>query len=99
MAWTKIPPEHHPIFRAALPKDPRVTTVTMFGGVCGMVNGHMFGGLFGRSAIVRLSDTDQAAALALDGATPFDPMGKGRPMASQVMLPESIMDEPSELAS
>ncbi len=27
MAWVKIPPEHHPLFRAALPKDPRVSTL------------------------------------------------------------------------
>lgn len=99
MAWIKIPPEHHPIFRAALPHDPRVTTLNMFGAVCGMVNGNMFGGLFARSAIVRLSEPDQREALALDGAGPFDPMGNGRVMRGTVMLPESVMDEPTVLAS
>jgi TfoX/Sxy family transcriptional regulator of competence genes len=73
--------------------------MNMFGGVCAMVNGHMMGGLFGRSALVRLSPDDQKEALALDGAEPFDPMGNGRPMADTIFLPESIMDEPVELAS
>ena len=99
MAWIKVPPDHHPLFRAALPKDPRVSTMNMFGAVCGLINGNMFGGLFGRSAIVRLSPTDQEAALALDGAGPFDPMGNGRTMRDTVMLPETVMDEPQELAN
>lgn len=29
MAWVKVPPENHPIFHAALPKDPRVETLNM----------------------------------------------------------------------
>ena len=32
MAWTKIPKEHHPIFFDAVPDDPRVETIKMFGG-------------------------------------------------------------------
>lgn len=42
MAWIKVPPEHHPVFRAALPRDPRVETLQMFGGVAAKVNGHFF---------------------------------------------------------
>jgi len=99
MAWIKIPAENHPIFHAALPLDPRVSTLKMFGGVAAMANGYMMGGLFGRSALVRLSDEDQKEALVLDGAEPFDPMGKGTPMKDTIFLPETIMDEPAELAS
>ena len=97
MAWVKIPQEHHPLFHAALPKDRRVSTLNMFGGVAAKVNGQMFGGLFARSAIVKLSPADQEAALALDGAQYFDPMGNGRIMRDTVHLPDSIMDEPDEL--
>jgi TfoX/Sxy family transcriptional regulator of competence genes len=97
MAWVKIPKENHPIFHAALPQDPRVATVNMFGGVAAKVNGQMFAGLFGRGAIVKLSPTDQRAALALDGAALFDPMGNGRVMHDTVLLPEQVMDEPDEL--
>jgi len=97
MAWVKIPKENHDLLRAALPRDPRVTTITMFGGLCGMVNGNMFGGTFGRSAIARLAPADLAEALKLDGAELFDPMGRGVTMRDMVFFPETIMDEPDEL--
>jgi hypothetical protein len=77
MAWTKIPPENHPPFRAALPADKRIETLQMFGGVAAKVNGNLFGGTFGRSVMLLLSASDRKKALALDGAEPFDPMGNG----------------------
>lgn len=95
MAWVKVPPEHHPIFRAALPKG--ATTKNMFGGVAAFVNDNMFGGLFARSIVVRLSPADEQEARALDGATQFDPMGDGRAMSQKILMPESLMDEPAEL--
>src|SRR5450432_3787319 len=97
MAWVQVPPEHHPIFRAALPEDPRVETLAMFGGVAARVNGHVFAGLFGRSTMLLLPEPDRAKALALDGAAPFDPMGDGRARSEKVMLPESMMHEPAQL--
>ena len=60
MAWVKIPAENHPLFHAALPKDPRISTIQMFGGVASLVNGNMFGGLFARSALVKLGEADYA---------------------------------------
>ena len=97
MPWVKVPPENHPLFRAALPKDPRVETVQMFGGVAAKVNGHVFAGLFGRSTMVWLAEADRAAALALEGAALFDPMGDGRVRSDKIMLPESVMSHPAEL--
>ncbi|HKA89631.1 MAG TPA: TfoX/Sxy family protein [Haliangiales bacterium] len=97
MAWVKVPPEHHPLFYAALPKDARVETLKMFGGVAAKVNGHVFAGLFGRSTMVWLPDADRAEALALEGAAPFDPMGDGRARSDKVMLPESMMEDAAEL--
>ncbi|HEX3480470.1 MAG TPA: TfoX/Sxy family protein [Kofleriaceae bacterium] len=97
MAWIKVPPEHHPVFRAALPRDPRVETQQMFGGVAAKVNGHLFAGLFGRSAIVLLGEAERAEALALDGASLFDPMGDGRARSDKVMLPEDVFHDPDEL--
>ena len=96
MAWVKIPAEHHPIFMAALPRDPRVETMKMFGGVAAKVNGNMFAGLFGLSAMIWLPEDERAEALALKGAAPFDPMGDGR-RSDKVMLPERFMREPAEL--
>ncbi|HEY2900019.1 MAG TPA: TfoX/Sxy family protein [Polyangia bacterium] len=97
MAWVQVPAENHPIFFAALPNDPRVTTMKMFGGVAAKVNGHIFAGLFGRSTMVWLPEADRAAALALDGAAPFDPMGDGRARSDKIMLPERFMQDPPEL--
>jgi TfoX/Sxy family transcriptional regulator of competence genes len=97
MPWVKIPAEHHPIFRAALPKDPRIETIDMFGGVAAKVNGHMFAGLFGMSTMVLLPEPDRAKALALKGAAPFDPMGNGRVLSDKVMLPADVMRNPAEL--
>jgi TfoX/Sxy family transcriptional regulator of competence genes len=97
MAWTKIPPENHPLFRAALPKDRRIETLQMFGGVAAKVNGNLFGGTFGRSVMLLLSPDDREEALELDGAAPFDPMGNGAKRSDKVQMPESIMDEPAEL--
>jgi TfoX/Sxy family transcriptional regulator of competence genes len=99
MPWVKIPPEHHPIFLAALPKDPRIETIKMFGGIAAKLNGHMFAGLFGMSAMVLLSEKDRATALALKGASMFDPMGDGRMRSDKVLLPESVMKKPKELAA
>jgi TfoX/Sxy family transcriptional regulator of competence genes len=97
MAWVKIPKENHPLFHSCLPRDPRVSTVNMFGGVAAKVNGQMFAGLFGLGAIVKLSPDDQRAALAIDGAAMFDPMGNGRIMRDTVFLPDAVMEEPATL--
>jgi TfoX/Sxy family transcriptional regulator of competence genes len=97
MAWIKVPPENHPLFLEALPRDPRVETQKMFGGVAAKVNGNVFAGLFGRSTMLLLSEPDRAEALALEGASLFDPMGDGRMRSDKVMLPEAMMDDAPEL--
>jgi TfoX/Sxy family transcriptional regulator of competence genes len=99
VAWVKIPKENHAVFYARLPKDPRIQTLQMFGAAAAKVNGHLFGGLFARSFMVKLGDADHADALALDGAEKFDPMGNGRVMSNSVLMPESLMDEPEEITA
>jgi uncharacterized protein YdhG (YjbR/CyaY superfamily) len=97
MAWVKVPPENHPKFQAALPLDPRLETMKMFGGVAAKVNGRIFGGLFGRSVMISLPEPERSTALALEGAALFDPMGDGRVRSDKVMLPERMLDAPDEL--
>ena len=97
MAWTKIPVEHHPLFREALPRDGRISVIRMFGALVAVCNGNLFGGLFARSIIVRLSPEHYAEAQALDGTSAFDPMGNGRTMGRTLLLPEDVMDEPGEM--
>src|ERR1700733_10666942 len=98
MAWTKIPPAHHPLFQAALPHDKRIETLQMFGGFAAKVNGNLFGGTFGRSVMLLLSAADRDAALALPGAAPFDPMGNGAMRSDKVQMPEAVMTNAPELA-
>ncbi len=97
MAWVKVPAEHHAPFLAALPRDARVETQKMFGGVAAKVNGNVFAGLFGLSTMIWLPDAERPAALALKGAAPFDPMGDGRARSDKVMLPARFMQQPAEL--
>lgn len=99
MAWVKIPADHHPVFLAAVPGDPRVTTLKMFGGIAAKANGQMFAGLFAKSFIVKLSDDDRDEAMQLDGAEPFDPMGNGRIMSNTILMPEETFGEHAELRS
>jgi len=82
---------------AALPKDPRIETMKMFGGIAAKLNGNVFAGLFGASTMVLLPEAERAEALALKGAAPFDPMGDGRARSEKVMLPARMMKEPAEL--
>src|SRR5947209_531121 len=96
MAWVRIPPENHPIFLAALPKDARVETKKMFGGIAATLNGNMFAGLFGLSVIIWLPEDDRKKALALPGASMFDPMGDGR-KSDKVQLPVAMMKKPADL--
>jgi hypothetical protein len=97
MPWVKVPAEHHPLFLAALPNDPRIETQKMFGGIAAKVNDHIFAGLFGLSTMVLLPESERGEALALEGASMFDPMGDGRARSDKVMLPERMMREGSEL--
>ena len=98
MAWQKIPQEHHPIFYDALPPgDSRVSTIKMFGGLCGVVNGHMACGLWADSAVIRLPDRERAEVLAMAGASAFDPMGKGKAMTEMVVLPAKVFKDINEL--
>src|SRR3954465_3894902 len=94
MAWTKIPKEHHALFLAALPRDPRVSTMPMFGGLGATVNGNMFSALWGTSVMARLSTSDTKRALD-DGAIPFDPMGRGA-RSNKVLFPDNLIGETKE---
>jgi TfoX/Sxy family transcriptional regulator of competence genes len=94
MAWVKIPPEA-PIFPRAS-EGSRIHTMKMFGGVAATVNGNMFAGLFGLSTIIWLPEDQRETALALKGASMFDPMGDGR-KSDKVMLPVAMMMKPADL--
>mgnify|MGYP001548378179 CR=1 FL=1 len=97
MDWVKIPKEHHPLFLAALPNDPRVSTMKLFGGIGAAVNGNMFGALWAKSVMTRLSASDYRRAVDELGATPFDPMRRGKPRENAAVLPDNLIGETKEL--
>ncbi|MBI5605309.1 MAG: TfoX/Sxy family protein [Deltaproteobacteria bacterium] len=59
----------------------------MFGGVCHLMNGNMFCGVYKDFLILRLGTEAAATALRKAGVRPFDITG--RPMPGWVMVEES----------
>ena len=85
------------LFAELTPKDARVQQKKMFGWPCAFVNGNLFAGLHKQSMIFRLSDTDLAAFLKLDGAGGFEPM-PGRMMKGYGILSKPLARDRNELA-
>jgi hypothetical protein len=71
---------------------PEVERRLTFGYPCLYVGGNMVSGLHQSSWHVRLDGTDLAAARALEGARPFEPM-PGRPMTGFTVLPAAVIDD------
>ena len=69
----------------------------MFGMPCLKAKGKSIAGVWGDSMVFKLDGEALAAALRLEGAEPFDPMGNGRVRSDKVMLPEAFMEETTEL--
>ena len=65
---------------------------TLFAG------GKAFAGLYGDAMVFKLDGADHAAALALPGASLFDPSGMGRPMKAWVKVPLAHAPRWPELA-
>jgi hypothetical protein len=62
----------------------------MFGAHCLTVNGKAFAALSTKGGMTfKLVGDDHARALALPGASLFDPSGMGRPMKEWVLVPAS----------
>jgi TfoX/Sxy family transcriptional regulator of competence genes len=71
---------------------PDVERRLTFGYPCLYVGGNMVSGLHQESWHVRLGGADLAAAEALVGARPFEPM-PGRPMTGFTVLPATVIDD------
>ena len=56
----------------------------MFGGVCHLLNGHMFCGVYQDYLILRLGEAETSEAMESPYARPFDITG--RPMKGWIML-------------
>jgi TfoX/Sxy family transcriptional regulator of competence genes len=97
MQWSKSPPELVELFDEVAPKAPAVERKKMFGYPAAFTGGNMFAGLHQDSLVLRLPPDDFAEFLALDGATPFEPMA-GRPMKGYAVAPEALLKDKPVLA-
>jgi len=68
----------------------------MFGGICHLIHGNMFCGVYKDFLIVRLGEEAAEAALRKPFVRPFDITGK--PMKGWVMVEEEGWKRPSDLA-
>lgn len=67
----------------------------MFGGICHLLNGHMFGGVYKDFLILRLGEKPAREALKQSNTRPFDITG--RPMKGWVMVEENGFKTEEEL--
>ena len=94
--WRKSPPELidalHETVGAALADAAAVDFKPMFGYPCYWTGGNMFFATHQDYMILRLSEEDRAAFLAISGAHQFEPMA-GRPMREYVVVPPELVDD------
>jgi len=83
--------------RAVVNDWPNTEAKNMFGGVCHLMNGNMLGGVYKEFLILRLGPKTAAAALAENGALPFDITG--RPMKGWVMMPPAVIEDNAALTA
>jgi len=69
----------------------------MFGGICHLLNGNMFCGVYKDFLILRLGEESAEKALGLPFVKPFDITGK--PMKGWVMVKEDGFKEEKDLES
>ena len=96
MAWEKSPEELAERFGRIMDRFPDAQRRKMFGYPAAFVGGNMVTGLHQRNWVVRLPESEQAAAMAA-GAGPFEPM-PGRPMKNFVALPSGVIADDDVVA-
>ncbi len=69
----------------------------MFGGICHLLNGNMFCGVYKDFLILRLGEKNASKALALPFVRPFDITGK--PMKGWVMVEQDGFQVDGDLTS
>lgn len=75
----------------------KIDSKKMFGGVCFLLGGKMFCGVYRDFLILRLGEKGASEALRSDHARPFDITGK--PMKGWIMIQESGFRTDEELAA
>jgi TfoX/Sxy family transcriptional regulator of competence genes len=78
-------------FERAVSNRADVERRTMFGYPSVFLGGNMLACVFQDRIMVRLSPADREAAMAIDGARPFEP-SPGRAMKEYIDFPRSVID-------
>lgn len=94
--FSKSPPELIARFVSVTAEFPIAQRRPMFGYPSLTVGGNMVTSLFRSSWVVRLGREELAEVLALDGASPFEPM-PGRPMTGYAVLPPAVVADDAAL--
>lgn len=94
--WERSPDALVARFAAILEGFPAAERRRMFGYPAAFVGGNLATALHGPRWVVRLGSDDQAAAAAT-GATPFEPM-PGRTMRGWLVLPAAVVEDDATLA-
>ncbi|HVA23768.1 MAG TPA: TfoX/Sxy family protein [Chloroflexota bacterium] len=98
MDWTKSPPELVALFDEVAPAAPEAERRLMFGYPAAFANGNMFAFLNAAKMVLRLPEAPLREFLALDGATPFEPM-PGRAMKGYAVVPPGLLADKPALSS
>ena len=77
------------IMEEALADQDGITTKKMFGGLCFMLNGNMLCGVHKDGGMFRIGKENEAAALAVDGASPLG--FTGRKMGGMVEVTDAAI--------
>jgi TfoX/Sxy family transcriptional regulator of competence genes len=96
MKHPRLDPAIRALYESALPKDARVQTRAMFGGLGSFVNGNMFCGALGTRIFLRLPAEDLEALLQEAGGGLFEPV-KGRAMRDYANIPDAWMRNPAKV--
>jgi len=70
----------------------------MFGHPAAFVNGNLCVGTFGNDMFVRLDEPGVQGLSKIEGVRPFEPM-PGRPMKQYLVLPPSLLKNPTKARS
>lgn len=81
-------PDYEAFVKRYTARHPNVVCGSLFGMPCLKVGKKAFAGSFDGGLALKLGENVDAA-LAIEGATTFDPSGKGRPMKGWAVVPAS----------
>ncbi len=95
-SFEQSPPDLVARFDAVASRHPEAQRRKMFGYPALFIGGNMATGLFTDRWVVRLTEADTTALLALPGAGPFSPM-PGRTMTGWGVLPADVVADDTAL--